>query len=258
MPIFLQLAIQGILAAAALLYYWRMAMQLPASEAPKIDIGRVDVAFASMLGLYIIAQTVESFGKQIQITPEAINLSILIYCCVVLMILGVLIGRDRNPLIIFGLRWPKWKSGILVSLASLLAVYPIIFLPVTILHLTGVETETQDVVQYLGTAKGLAERLPMILMAVAVAPIAEEFIFRGYLHGVLRKYSGRWISLLVTSLVFAAMHRHLPAMLPLSIFAVALTLVYEKTRSLWAPIIMHATFNSITVAAAFAWPDLMK
>ena len=40
--------------------------------------------------------------------------------------------------------------------------------------------------------------------------------------------------------------------------AVALTLVYEFTASLWAPILMHALFNSLTIVATLLWPGLMK
>jgi membrane protease YdiL (CAAX protease family) len=257
-PVFVQFAILSLLAAAGLIHYWRMATRLPAPARPPVDFGKVDVAFAALLALWIIAQTIESFGKQLAITTEGINFSVIVYFGIVLLILGILVARDRDPIALFGLRWQGWPRGILVSLLSLLAAYPLIFVPVAIMNLAGIETESQDVVQYLGTAKGFAERFPMIFMAVVAAPISEEFIFRGYLHGVLRKYSGRWISIFVTSLIFAALHRHLPAMVPLFILAVALALVYEKTRSLWAPILMHAAFNSVTVVVALTWPDLMK
>jgi membrane protease YdiL (CAAX protease family) len=257
-PQVVQIAILGVLAAAGLLYYGRMALRLPAPVRPAVDFGKVDAAFAALLTVFIVAQTVDTFGKRLDITPHAIHLSIFLYVCIVLMILGVLIGRDRNPVRLFGLRWENWPGGILFALGSLLAAYPVIFLPMALMHLAGISPEPQDAVEYLSGARDFADRLPMILMAVAVAPVAEEVIFRGYLHGVLRKYAGRWISLLVTSLIFAAMHGHLPALVPLFLLAVALVLVYEKTGSLWAPILMHATFNTVTVVTALLWPDLTK
>lgn len=247
-----------LLAALGLSYYWRLATRLPEPARPARDFGKVDVALAALLVIWIIVQIVDSFGKRLEINALAINLSIALYGCLVMMILGVLIGRNRNPIILFGLRWVNWPRGILFALGSLLAAYPLIFLPVAIANFAGVPAESQDVVNYLGNAKTLGDRLPVIFMAVVAAPVAEEVIFRGYLHGVLRKYSGRWISLLVTSAIFAAMHGHLPALAPLFILAVALTLVYEKSGSLWAPILMHSAFNSVTVVVALAWPDLMK
>ena len=259
MPIAAQLTLLGILAAAGFVYYWRLATHLPAPLRPKVDFGKIDIALASVLALMIMAQTVQSFSvKTFHVTHEAIMQMIFLNFCVVATIMGVLIGRDRNPLTLFGLRWPNWRTGIFFAIGSLLAAYPLIFLPVGITNLMGVPSEAQPVVEYLATAKGLSERLPMIFMAVVAAPVAEEVIFRGYLHGVLRKWSGRWFSIVATSLLFSAMHGHIPALVPLFIFAMTLALVYEKTGSLWASLIMHSLFNSVTVVIALQWPGLLK
>ena len=111
------------------------------------------------------------------------------------------------------------------------------------------EDDTQAVVLYFLNHPGWRERSALITMAVLIAPIAEEFLFRGYLYGVLRRFAGRLPAIIVSSLLFAAVHLHLPSMLGLTILAVLLCLVYERTGSLWANICIHATFNTISIAA---------
>jgi membrane protease YdiL (CAAX protease family) len=91
---------------------------------------------------------------------------------------------------------------------------------------------------------------------VIVAPVAEEIIFRGYFYGVIRRFGGRIPAILTSSLLFAAIHVHLPSMLGLGLLAVILCLLYERTGSLWATMTMHAAFNATTIAALIFFPEL--
>jgi membrane protease YdiL (CAAX protease family) len=51
-------------------------------------------------------------------------------------------------------------------------------------------TDTQEVIRIFENASAEAQRVPIILLAVVIAPIAEEVAFRGYLYGVIRVSSG--------------------------------------------------------------------
>ena len=95
-------------------------------------------------------------------------------------------------------------------------------------------------------------------ITLVIAPVAEELIFRGYIFGVLCRYVGKWWALLISAMVFAAIHAHIPSLAGLVALAITLTLVYEGTGSLWAAILMHSLFNAITVVFTLAWPDLAK
>ena len=95
-------------------------------------------------------------------------------------------------------------------------------------------------------------------MAVIVAPVAEEIIFRGYFYGVIRRFGGRIPALLTSSLLFAAIHVHLPSIPGLFILAMILCFLYERTASLWAPIALHAAFNATTIVFLILWPELAK
>ena len=74
----------------------------------------------------------------------------------------------------------------------------------------------------------------------------------------LRKSSGRFPAIMISSVLFALIHGHLPSLPGLLVLAVGLALVYERCGSLWAPISMHAGFNALTIIAAIFWPDFAK
>ena len=100
------------------------------------------------------------------------------------------------------------------------------------------------------------------LGAVVVAPIAEECFFRGlvqtYLVGFFQRgfpglvkpacWGGRWIALVVASLVFGLGHFPQAHAVPaLVVLAALFGYAYERTGSLWPPIVMHAAFNLKTL-----------
>ena len=88
----------------------------------------------------------------------------------------------------------------------------------------------------------------MLPLAVIAAPIFEEFIFRGLIFGGLRRSFGVWPATLASAAVFAIVH---PAfsLLPVFVMGVCAALVYERTRSLLAPMLVHAVYNAGVIGA---------
>lgn len=91
-----------------------------------------------------------------------------------------------------------------------------------------------------------------ILLAVVLAPLAEEIVFRGVLLSALRDRWGDAFAIGASSAVFAAAHVMPFAMPPIFLLSLALGVMYVRTRTLWAPIVAHAVFNGIGVAALYA------
>ncbi len=83
--------------------------------------------------------------------------------------------------------------------------------------------------------------------AVVVAPICEEFLFRGLVYGVFKRFGERIFAYVASSIFFAVVHGHVPTVLPLCLLAVALCLAYEITGCLWVPVAMHALFNALNL-----------
>jgi membrane protease YdiL (CAAX protease family) len=77
--------------------------------------------------------------------------------------------------------------------------------------------------------------------AVAV-PVIEEILFRGMLHRALRSTWGIAFSVLVGSVVFTVDHTLIAAM-PIFFGSVCITLAFERSRSLYSAMLVHALYN---------------
>lgn len=117
-------------------------------------------------------------------------------------------------------------------------------------------SEQQDVVKAMANAKSIFLKLTMTFLACIAAPLCEELIFRGYFYPALKKYTGIGFAVVLNSLIFAVIHGSVTALLPLFLLSLILVLSYEYTKSLWAPIFIHATFNTLTTILLFLKPFL--
>src|SRR5690606_4719168 len=87
----------------------------------------------------------------------------------------------------------------------------------------------------------------MTFVTGIVAPIAEEIAFRGVLYGWLRQRFGVPAGVAISALLFSVAHG-IPALIPaLAVQGMVLALLYERSGSLWPPIIAHGTYNAATV-----------
>ena len=109
----------------------------------------------------------------------------------------------------------------------------------------------QPIVDLFRNTHSPALKIILLLFALSVAPVFEEFLFRGFAYPALKQRFGLWRALLLVSLVFALSHFHAPSFLPLFVFAFGLGLAYELTGSLLAPITMHALFNATMILQIF-------
>lgn len=90
-------------------------------------------------------------------------------------------------------------------------------------------------------------------MIVLLAPIVEETLFRGILHGGLRRHWRMWPAALVSGLLFAAMHMQPGALLPLFALGTGFAILYERSGgSLVAPMTAHAVFNAVNAILLLA------
>lgn len=87
----------------------------------------------------------------------------------------------------------------------------------------------------------------MILFGVILGPITEEILFRGVLYTWLRDKWGVATGVVVSSLAFGAMHVE-PAWIVLaSLLGAAFALLYQVSRSIWPPIVMHVVHNGTAI-----------
>jgi ABC-2 type transport system permease protein len=91
-----------------------------------------------------------------------------------------------------------------------------------------------------------------VLAAIAVpaAPVFEEFIFRGLIFGGLRRSLGVVPATLASAAIFAIIHPPY-AVIPVFVLGVCAAVVYERTRILAAPMLVHAIYNATVLG--FQW-----
>ncbi|UQU65846.1 CPBP family intramembrane metalloprotease [Couchioplanes caeruleus] len=88
-----------------------------------------------------------------------------------------------------------------------------------------------------------------LLGLMAAAAVTEELLFRGVLFRIVEERTGTWIALLLTGLVFGAMHLANPDASLWGATAIAieagfmLAACYAATRNLWVPIGLHFGWN---------------
>jgi membrane protease YdiL (CAAX protease family) len=139
----------------------------------------------------------------------------------------------------------------------LLAAYPLVLLAEVITQKLARGTlEKQGIVELFTASSTLEQRILIILLAVTVAPLAEEFFFRFFLYGVVKRYFGRGIGVMVIALLFAAVHAHLPSFAPLFVLGICFAVAYEWSGSLLVSMTMHALFNALALTA-LAFPEVI-
>lgn len=86
----------------------------------------------------------------------------------------------------------------------------------------------------------------LFALAVVFAPIAEEFLFRGWIYTALRAHWGLWPALLISSALFGFAHYEGTHLYALAVFPIglALGLIRERTGSIKVSIGYHA-FNNL-------------
>jgi membrane protease YdiL (CAAX protease family) len=139
----------------------------------------------------------------------------------------------------------------------LLAAYPLVLLAEVVTQkLSRGPLEKQGIVELFNSSSTLEQRILIILLAVTVAPLAEEFFFRFFLYGVVKRYFGRAVGVVTSALLFAAVHAHLPSFAPLFVLGICFTIAYEWSGSLLVSMTMHALFNALALTA-LAFPEVI-
>jgi hypothetical protein len=119
---------------------------------------------------------------------------------------------------------------------------------VNVLEKLGLPPENQAAVRLLTDATSMWTVVYLGVFAVVIAPVAEEFIFRGMLFPFVKRLGFPRLAWFGVSFLFALIHFNAPTFVPLFVLALALTWLYEKTDNLLAPITAHALFNAANLA----------
>ena len=85
-------------------------------------------------------------------------------------------------------------------------------------------------------------------LAIFAAPVFEEYIFRGLVYGGLRRSLSPMLAIIASAGIFAIVHPALSAPPVFAMGAIA-AFMYERTRLLLAPMVVHMIYNGIVMSA---------
>lgn len=150
----------------------------------------------------------------------------------------------------------KTRQPVLAGLITFLISLPLI---------SGIGLAWKSILEFLGHPAGEQEMVDlfrnaddpallgfMIFLAVVIAPVTEELIFRAGIFRYLRTRIPRWLALILPALLFALLHGNLTAFVPLFALGVFFAYAYERTGRIAVPMIAHALFNLHTIVLVMA------
>jgi membrane protease YdiL (CAAX protease family) len=148
----------------------------------------------------------------------------------------------------FGLRNANLDKSVLLAVVVLVLVLPVILqleqYSAQLLQKIGWPLEDERAVALIVNAKSAWLQIYLAFFAIVLAPVAEEFMFRGVLFPFIKQLGYPKLAWFGVSFLFALIHVNAPTLLPLFVLALVLTWLYQKTGCLLAPIVAHSLFNT--------------
>lgn len=187
----------------------------------------------------------------------------LVYFFVVLgLIVACWLRRGATPansLLLRPAQWGMWQYAAF----AILTVVILILLQQILYYLTaqfgGAPADPMGDLEKLSEAFGFDEPVTIVLMAllaVVLAPLAEEFVFRGMLYAAFQKTRlGIIGSAILLSAVWSVMHWGYSSQNLVALFGLGLLFAYIvwRTGSLWPAVVGHAANNLVAVVALMSY-----
>jgi len=243
--------------------YIAIIRQTRARSPGAIDAARTfrlpEVVIAAALTCFLLLSIAASFAHpSVELGNRVLIENIFLVLGIVLVIAAFLRLRGFDVGALAGFSRMGWLRALSSGIVLLLAAAPFIGSADWISQqVLGSGSSRQSIVELFSASPRIEQRVMIIFFAVAVAPASEEFLFRFFLYGVVRRYAGRFVGLVSNALLFAAVHTHLPSFAPLFVLGSCFTLAYEWSGSILVPMTMHALFNSVSLIA-LAFPELFS
>jgi len=192
----------------------------------------------------------------------------------------------------FGLNIKKLHKDFLAAFVNLLTIWPLLMVAITLTISFGkliwgpeYQIQQHQELELITQYSQLPLRILIVVVAIVIAPVLEEMLFRGLVQTIIRSFfeirngvrpvrneppestatpsvpsrneavrtsNGAWLAILISSGLFAIVHAnpgHWPA---LFVLGGCLGYAYEKSGSLFRPIFIHSLFNAASIIATLS------
>jgi membrane protease YdiL (CAAX protease family) len=193
----------------------------------------------------------------------------LIYCVGAIVVMAVIVFLVRvsfaRRLKGFGLNIRSIPKDFAAAFLSLISVLPLIWATMELIMRFGrlffgpeYEISKHEQLEIITAFPKWQVQILVFIVAVVIAPVIEEMIFRGLFQTVIRSFvesrdskletrSRVWLPVFISAGLFSMVHGNVPHWPALFLLGVCMGYAYEKSGSLFRPIFIHALFNSIPV-----------
>ncbi len=239
---------------------------------PKLNITwNVRDVFISIIMLVILLVgiyfgTVTMFGTgSTEEALEVTNISnfsfTLLYGIQVLLMIGVVwffaIFWRKASLKDLGFRYYSILKTLWYTFLSLIGIFALSFLYVFAMNsFFGIEAPSSKVEQLVRSGN-ISSNILLVVVTV-IAPLSEELFFRGYLYSACKKTWGVSAGLFLSSFFFAIAHLEIYSFIPIFIIGWILAYIFEKTKSLFPVIFLHAVYNLILILIMLGQVEMVK
>jgi membrane protease YdiL (CAAX protease family) len=162
--------------------------------------------------------------------------------------------RGRPRPVDFGFRRVRLRVAVIAFVLAVIGYYGLTAVYSALLHLTGQDKLPSE----LGVNHSTAALVAAAVFVCVIAPIAEEFFFRGFFFGALRNWGLRlfgrdispWLAAAITGVLFGLAHTGSASsqyLIPLGFLGFVLCLVRWRTRSLYPCIALHSANNALAL-----------
>ena len=202
------------------------------------------IVAALLISFLLLNVFVSVSGPTRQLSSADLATNLFLFLAIVVMLAGFLKLRGLDFEQVGGFSRIGFPRALTTGAVLLIAAWPLVSLTDALAQrLFG--SGRQDIIEFFNASGAIQQRILIIVLAVAIAPMVEEFLFRFFLYGIFRRYFGRFVGIIVNATLFAVVHAHLPAVATLFVLGVCFTLAYEWSGSILVAMSMHALFNAI-------------
>jgi uncharacterized protein len=172
---------------------------------------------------------------------------------IVILYVFYLVARQyRLPVSYLGLTLKSIGRHVLMGITSYLGFFPLylilLLMVMTVVKLMGAEPPVQTVVQLVYEEEDAKRLFAFAALIAILGPFFEEVFFRGFIYQAVKRQWGVLRGMVVVSVIFALMHAHWVAFLPIFGLSMMLCLIFETTGSLTPGILMHMTHNMVALS----------
>jgi CAAX protease family protein len=184
--------------------------------------------------------------------------------CFVVAALWLARWRGRARPEDFGFRRVALSTAVGAFVAAAVAYYGLTAIYAALVHLHGKDKLPSE----LGATHSTAALVAAALFVCAIAPMCEEFFFRGFVFGALRNIplrvgridGGPWIAAVLTGILFGLAHTGSASsqyLVPLGFLGFVLCIVRWRTGSLYPCMALHSANNALALGVnQLSWSAL--